>query len=273
MDFWSVILKVLEVEMEQPEPYGWFHLLCWGVVIGLTALLCTRYRNCSRDKIRRVVFAVAVIVAVLEVYKQIVFSLHSSDTGVYFDYQWYSFPWQFCSIPMYVGLLTRVFRKGKIHDALCAFLATYAVFAGVCVMFYPTDVFIDLVGINIQTMVCHGSMIVIGVWLLVSGYVKPEKDSFWGAAAVFVVAVGLALLLNEGAWHTGIIGDETFNMFFISRHMEPSLPVYLLVQQVVPYPWCLVIYVAAFSLAAYIILMAPVGISRLCAKGKKPVAV
>lgn len=260
MDIFADILAFLQAKMETPTSYGWFHLLCWGVVIGLSVLLCTKYRKCSGEVIRKVVFYTAVLTAVLEAYKQFVFSFHFGDNGVYFDFQWYSFPWQFCSSPMYVGLLTGIFRKGKVHDALFAYLATYSLFAGLCVMFYPNDVFISMIGINIQTMVWHGGMVVIGVWLLATQYVKLEHKTILKAACVFTAVILVAIIMNEVAWYTGITGGETFNMFYISRHYPGSLPVYSLVQEVVPYPWCLAIYIAAFTLAAHIVLM----IAMLC---------
>lgn len=260
MDIATEVLAFLQAEMETPTSYGWFHLLCWGVMLLLIAVLCTKYRKCSGEVIRKVVFYTAVLTAVLETYKQIVFSFHIGDNGVYFDFQWYSFPFQFCSSPMYVGLLTGIFRKGKVHEALCAYLATYSLFAGLCVMIYPNDVFIEMIGINIQTMVWHGGMVVIGIWLLVTQYVKLEHRSVMQAACVFVGVIGIAIVLNEVAWYSGIIGDETFNMFYISRHFPGTLPVYSLVQEAVAYPWCLVIYIAAFTMAAHIVLM----IAMLC---------
>ena len=63
------------------------------------------------------------------------------------------------------------------------------------------------------------------------------------------------MVLNEIAHWSGLLDREVFNMFFISRHCKPSLPVYSLVQAVVPYPWCLLIYIVAFTLASYLILL------------------
>jgi hypothetical protein len=51
-------------------------------------------------------------------------------------------------------------------------------------------------------------------------------------------------------------------LFFISPHCEPSLPVYSLVQEVVPYPWCAFLYIGGFSLAAYLVLLMAMLISR-----------
>ena len=201
----------------------------------------------------------------LEIYKQINYSF-SYENGVTFDYQWYAFPWQFCSTPMYVGLLAGLTRKGKIHDAACAFLATYAIFAGLAVMVYPGDVFTGTAGINIQTMICHGTMLPIGAYLYATGHVKLDHKTILKALPIFAVALGIAVAMNEVAYQTGLLQTETFNMFYVSPHCDPHLPVYSLVQQVLPFPWCLMVYILGFTAAAYIMLLGAMGIKALFSK-------
>lgn len=265
MAFFENLLRIMNTKMPVPTPYGWFHLLCFAVVIAVTVALCFWSRRRSSEDIRRMVLAVAVTVVILETYKQVNFSF-GYEGGISFNYLWYAFPFQFCSTPMYIGLLAGLTRKGKLHDAACAYLATYAVFAGICVMFYPVTVFVDTVGINIQTMFCHGSMITIGACLLCSGHVKLEYKTILKALPVFISCVLLAMLMNEIAYRIGIPENDDFNMFFISPHSAPSLPVYSLVQAVVPYPFCLLIYIAGFTAAAFIILLASMGIRTLACK-------
>lgn len=266
MEFLQNLLRVMDMQMERPALYGWFHLL-WLAITVLTAIALCRWYPKDR-KPNGLILAVTLTVIVLEIYKQVNYSFSYTE-GIAFDYQWYAFPFQFCSTPMYVGLLAGLTRKGRVHEAACAYLATFAVFAGVCVMLYPADVFIGTIGINVQTMVCHGSMIFLGAYLLYSGYVKLEHKTVLKGAAVFAVCVGVAMCMNEIAYRTGLLERETFNMFFISPYCEPSLPVYSLVQAVVPYPLCLVIYIGAFTLASFLILWLAMGIRLLAKKWQK----
>ena len=108
-------------------------------------------------------------------------------------------------------------------------------------------------------------MVSVGIYLFGSGYVRAEHKTILKAAPVFCVAVAIAMILNEVAYRTGLLETETFNMFFISPYCDPSLPVYSTVQQHVAYPWCLVLYIAAFTLAAYLMVLAAMGIKRLFA--------
>lgn len=266
MSFFEEILRIFDTQMTKPTLFGWFHIL-WIVLVILGSLgLCLLHKK-KAPNVSGVVLAISVVVALLEIYKQINYSF-SYGNGIHFDFQWYAFPFQFCSTPMYVGLLAGIFRKGKLHDALCAYLATFSVFAGVCVTIYPGDVFVGTVGINIQTMICHGSMIVLGVYLFYCGHVKAAFKTLLKAVPVFAVCVALAALMNELANMTGLLERETFNMFFISPHCAPSLPVYSAVQSAIPFPWCLAVYILAFTLAATIILLIAMGVCRLTEKKK-----
>lgn len=256
--------------MQTPALYGWFHWVSLAVILVLSVYLGVFRKGDSPARIRSTVLLTAVIVTVLEVYKQINYSFSYID-GIAYDYQWYAFPFQFCSTPMYIGLLAGLTKKGKLHEAACAYLATYAVFAGACVMLYPSTVFVGTIGINIQTVVCHGSMIYIGVYLLATGYVKVQHKTILKAIPVFAVCVAVAAIGNEIAYRVGLLETETFNMFFVSPYCEPHLPVYSMVQGVVPFPGCLVIYIIGFSVAAYLMLLAAVGIKALTGKKTKAI--
>lgn len=267
MEFWNQLLQFMDTQMETPLPYGPFHLIWLAVTVGLSVWAAFGAKKHSQKQVSNVLLVTAIAVMLLEIYKQINYTF--GDGSGEPAYQWYAFPWQFCSTPMYVGLLAGLIRKGRVYESLCAYLATFGLFAGAAVMVYPVTVFIGTVGINLQTMICHGSMIVIGVYLLASGQVKLEHKSILRALPVFAVMVGAAVVMNEVAYRTGLLQTHTFNMFFISPYCEPSLPVYSLVQGVVPFPWCLVLYILGFTAAGYIMLLLGMGVKRLSSAEKK----
>ena len=166
---------------------------------------------------------------------------------------------------MYVGLLFGVLKQGKVRDCLAAFLDTYSLFAGLGVMLFPDTVFISTIGINIQTMVHHGSMLVIGFYLLYTGYVKARHSTILRAMPVFASAVALAVIFNEIAHSSGLLENETFNMFYFSPYYEESnIPVYAMVHSAIDnYPVRLILYVFGFSLVAYIILLLAMAVKKL----------
>ena len=267
--FWIKLLEILDTPMETPTSYGWFHILFLVLSVVVGVLLCRLFRD-GQKYAPRVVLVTAAVVFALECYKMVNFGFSYED-GISYSFPWGSFPFQFCSTPMYVGLLTGLFRRGRVHDSLCAYLATYAVFAGLCVMVYPNDVFIETIGINIQTMICHGSMLTVGIYLFGSGYVKAEHKTILKALPVFCGAVLIAVGLNEWAYRSGLLEDHFFNMFYFSPHADPHLPVYSDVQRAlgVDNPLSFIIYIAAFTLAAYLMLLIAMGVRALLNAPKK----
>ena len=262
MHFFQNVLRILDWAMKEPGLFGWYHLMWLGIIAVYTVGLCLWAKKATYDQVRKMVLITAVVVVICEIYKQINFTF-GYENGITADYQWYAFPFQFCSTPMYIGLLAGITRKGRVHDAACAYLATFSVFAGACVMIYPGDVFVETIGINIQTMICHGTMISVGAALFASGHVKLEHKTILKAVPVFAVCVAIACVMNEIAHATGLLNRESYNMFYFSPYGEPSLPVYSLVQGVVPFPWSLIIYVAGFTAAAYLMLLIAKGIGSI----------
>ncbi len=269
VNFWGEILLLLDKKMEVPQSYGLFHIFFFALPVVLAIVLWKIRKHPDERFIRKLMLIISVIVLLLEIYKQINMNFTYDGQTITFDYQWYIFPFQFCSTPLYIGFLTAFTRKGKVHDACCAYLATFAMFAGLCVMVYPVQVFISTIGINIQSMLCHGAMIMVSIYLFATGYVKAEHKTILRAIPVFAVCISLAMIMNEVAYKSGVLNGETFNMFFISPYFPPSLPVYSSVQAVVPYPWSLFIYIVAFSLASYIVLLIPMLIKHIASKKAK----
>ena len=261
------IINFLNASMTEPTSFGWFHLLSILLLIIATIFLCKKFKNPDKKTINKILLIFSLVSIGLEIYKQFNYTFSYDGITITADYQWYAFPFQFCSTPMYIALLAVIVKCEKFHNSLCAYLATFSTFAGICVFAYPEQVFISTIGINIQTMICHGGMIAVGVWLLYSGYVKLQHKTILPACIIFAVMVAMASIMNEVANFTGLLERESFNMFYISPHCDPSLPVYSLVQEAVPFPISLIIYIIAFTLAAYLILL----IAMACAKifGKK----
>jgi hypothetical protein len=266
MQFLGKIVEILSLTAATPKLFGWVHILSFALAVGLGVFLSIRFKNADQKTVRTILFITSVLTIAFEIYKQFVFSASFDGQTVTFDYQWYAFPFQFCSTPMYVGLLASLIKKEWLHKTLCAFLATYGLFAGLVVMFYPGDVFMSIIGINIQTMVCHGLMVSIGIFLLASGYVRPKHSSMLPAICTFAFLISIAMILNEVFYFSGIIGDETFNMFFISRHFPPHLPVYSAIQNVIPFPFCIFFYILGFSSAAYVLLLINIAVQSIVKK-------
>ena len=128
------------------------------------------------------------------------------------------------------------------------------------VFFYPNDVFISTVFINIQTMIHHGVQIIIGVLYL--SYFRKQFTLKWFlyGLAVYGVMIATAMLLN---WLIPYGTEETFNMFYISPSYPSTLPILSIIYPLVPYIVFFLLYLIGFSGIAIGIYYAAKGITKL----------
>ncbi len=189
------IIDYFNGKMNTPNFYGsfnssWFHYLAILLIIIFSYLFLKSLKNINSKDLNKKILTFSIILIVFEIYKQIIFLYNNN-----WEYQWYVFPFQFCSVPIYVSLLAYFVKNEKIKESLINFLATFSLFAGLAVIIYPGDVFTEIIGINVQTMVHHGSMVVLGIGLLVYK-VNLKWISMLRGIIVFVIILGIASLLN-----------------------------------------------------------------------------
>lgn len=261
-------LHWLQGTMTTPTWFGWFHILWLCIMIAECVVIYIFRKKISRKTINIILLTVGIALIIFELYKQIVFSFNynGGNGNSTWSYQWYAFPFQFCSTPMYLMVIAGILRKGKVYNCITSYLATFAAFAGLCVMIYTGGVFTSMIGINIQTMFWHSSMFTIGFLLLATRSVEFNFKTILRASYVFFVMIGLALIMNI-IWHyCGT--DATFNMFFISPYYPCTLVILDKIYQTVPYIIFLLIYLIGFILAASIIF----GVALLLDKLEKRLA-
>ncbi len=263
-------IRILQASMKTPQSYGLWHVVCLLLTAGLAVFLILRFRDAEDKTVRRILFAAWLVMALLEIYKQLVFSMKVSDGVASWDYQWYAFPFQFCSTPLYALPLLVFMKEGRARDAVMTFFSGFSLFAGLAVMFYPGDVFIDMIGINVQTMVHHGLQVALGLFLAAYNRRRLNKKSFLGSLVVFYIFVAAAMVMNAAVYRMFAVKgiDETFNMFYISPHYDCTLPLLSEVYRAVPYAVFLLIYLVGFSLLSFGIYGAERGILSLAVRKK-----
>ena len=129
-------------------------------------------------------------------------------------------------------------------------------------MLYPVSVFISTIGINIQTMVWHGTQVILGVYFIVYYRKSIDLRFFRRGIIVFLIMVGCAMALNMLIPN---YTDETFNMFYISPKFASTLPVLSMLytgpeNPPVPWPAFLALYLVGYTLAALIVYLIAKGI-------------
>lgn len=243
----QIIWDLLNSQMERPSLYGglmnsWFQYLS---LISLSLMMLYVFKASKKDEFHldRSLKIIAFIMIGFEIYKQVLFTYTNE-----WDYRWYAFPFQFCSTPMYIGLLAAYTKHPIIKQGSYLFLSTYGFFAGLAVMLYPVSVYTTDVGINIQTMVHHGGMVLMGFLIMLR--FKPSKKTFIYGILMFTALTLVAIILN--ALHTLLGISGTFNMFFINPSFSSEIPVLSLFQPIVPGMVYIMIFMIGFSVVAFV---------------------
>ena len=177
MDF----LKWTAYELEEaPTSYGFLHILFLVLTVGILVFLIWKIKKIAEDSVKEYV------------YKQIIYTYVHNDGS----YQWYAFPFQFCSTPMYVCLLLPFIKNENIKEAMYGYIAIFGSIAGIMVMIYPEDVFIRTLSICLQSMIWHSSMVILGIFILVKKYDASKIKSVVSSLVVFGIFVILAQIMN-----------------------------------------------------------------------------
>lgn len=257
------MFKILQYEIETPKPFGIFHLFSLLITFVIILHLYNKRDKYNEKQLKRVLAIFGIVVFILELLKQISWA-YDIEKNIW-SYSWYSAPFQLCSMPMYVSLICLFLKKGKVRDALLSFICFYTILGSIAAMILPNNCFVSDLLVNIHTMYLHCGAFVLSIYLLMNE-IKPTFKNFKGAFIVFIICVSIALALNISFYKTGIIGDHTFNMFYISPYFTSELPVFSTLQESVPYPVFLLIYIFGLTLGASIIFGIAKLINKLCNK-------
>lgn len=266
MNFFEKIVHFFSAEMTTPTNYGIWHIISLLLVIGLTVFLCVKFKDCKDKTFRRIILISWVVILVLEIYKQIVFSFDWDGNIATWDFEWYAFPFQLCSMPLYLLPFVAFLKDGKVRDSIMSFLATFAFFGGLATMLYPNNVFISTIGINIQTMVHHGLQVVLGIFIFVYNRKKFNLKFFLLGIIPYVILVAIAMMSNLIMFR---VLSEEFNMFYISPYYECVLPLLGDIQKAVPYVVFLLTYILGFVLVACLMYLIMRGIYKLTQRKHK----
>ena len=148
--------------MEKPKAYGLFHLCFMLIGFFLCGFLAWKLRNLGEKGTRRVLLTVGVFLAVSEIYKQL-FYTYVIGGG---HYQWWIFPFQLCSIPMYFCLILPFIKQGKISRAMYTFLMTYNFLGGMISFFEPSGLFHEYWTLTLHALIWHMMLVFLGLLLL-----------------------------------------------------------------------------------------------------------
>lgn len=182
-----------------------------------------------------------------------IWSVEYSKGAFVWDYQWYAFLFQLCTMPIYICLICLFLKKSWLRDSLLSFVAYTTILGSIASAVMPDSLFVPDILVNVHTMWLHLGSLAVSIYLFISSEVLVSRKSFLQAIVVFLVVITLASILNVCIYNSGVLKGETFNMLYISPYFESTLPVFNNIYNSVPYMLFLIIYILALSLGSGII--------------------
>lgn len=230
-----------------PGMFSWFHILCLVLMVLFTVVMCKLFASKHSPAMDRKVIGVFAVLLVLgEVFKQLFWFEY------YGYYRFEIFPFQFCSVPIYVSVFASLVPSEKIREVCYRFLAFFGIIGGLAVMAVPSAVlYTYFVSISIHSMVWHSILIAMGVYLIVSrGYGKKFKElltpfyMYLGCIVLALIGNVLVYKLHLGtpACHEG----DNLSMFYLSPYYPTQFPLLGAVQEF-SYPLFVLTYIAIFT--------------------------
>lgn len=255
-------LHFLQGEMEVPGIFSWFHFLMLIPIIGLTFLISFFFRNSEEKVYKRILFIFWVILIVLEVFKQLIKSFHYGNPS-YWEYSVRDFPFSICSIIYYftpIILFVNKEKHPKLVDAANGYLCFISLFMGLLVCIYTDMVMGRLIFINIQSLVHHGTQVIIGVYIYVWNRKNITIKTLYRTLIAFIITVPIAIIINLSFY------PHFINMFFINPMIITNLPVGNIIQEKAGYPVYLILFLLAVTLVTYLTYLVETSIYKLVLK-------
>lgn len=128
-------------------------------------------------------------------------------------YDWWYFPFQLCSIPMYFLPLYRYLKSIQVKLVVLTFFMTYSLLGGVAVFFDTSGMHYSLAILTVHSYLWHILLIIIGVFsgVLLLKNTYPSPTLFLRATLLYGVCCMIAAFLNR------IISSFTnINLFYIN---------------------------------------------------------
>lgn len=231
-------------QMDKPPAYGAFHLGFFFCGLAVVILLAFILRKTNDKQNRIVLLCCGLFLLLTELYKQL-FYYYVIGNGTY---QWWIFPFQLCSVPMYMCLLCAFLPKGKLSDALMDFMLSFNLMGGFIAFLEPSGLMHEYWTLTLHAFVWHMTMIFVGLYLGFSGRAGRTLKGYRNSVFVFVGLCIVAFIINLLLWDVSA-GD--INMFYVGPRISPII---VFKDIAANWGWYVntPIYILALSIAAFI---------------------
>lgn len=231
--------------MKQPPAYGAFHILYTLLGFALCAFVAWKLRKVSDKTAGRILFCVGLLLILSEIFKQLFYYFAMMDNR----YSWNDFPFQLCSVPMYMCVVVPFLKPGKLQRGMYSFMVLYNLLGGAISFAEPSGLLHGYWFLTVHALVWHMMLVFIGLFICFSKRGGNQKSDYVSATWTFLAMSGVAFGLNCFVQYW--LGEK-MNMFFVG---PGNSPIVVFAQFSEWFGWYVntPIYLLALCLGAYIV--------------------
>ncbi len=230
-----------------------------------------------------ILFLTGLFLITFELYKQISFNrIRGFNIGN--GYAWTIFPWQICSIPMFIAIFMPLIKKDYLRNILIAYMGVYAMIGGFVALFINQEGLFSWhdIGIYIHTITWHLVLMMLGFFSI--GILSIGKGKYTRNLKVVLITYGMILIFSVIAqlinffvpYIYGVDDCRAYdtNMWYISMWYPTCVFILKDIQALSPgingYGWGLAyfLYMIGLGLADIIVILIYFGIYRCFSKLK-----
>lgn len=238
------VIKKTAWTMVPPEPYSAFHI--WFLIAGITLAVFAAYyfsKKWGRKKLPILLFVCGVILTVSEIYKQLF--LYYVVNGEVYD--WWYFPFQLCSLPMYFCMLIPLVSSEKVRKILYTFMQDFNLLGGVMALAEPTGLLHPYWTLTLHGLLWHILLIFIGLSIAFCRASDTSIKGFFKTLPLFAICCVIASIINVSAKPQG-----QADMFYISPYHPSCQIVFHQIALVVGTFWGNVVYLLSVCTGGFI---------------------
>lgn len=170
------------------------------------------------------------------------------------SYNWWYFPFQLCSIPMYILIAYPWLRSPGIRRTLLTFLMSYTLLGGIAVFADTSGLHYAYAPLTAHSYLWHCLLILIGISC---GFIyfrffgnKNTLHAFAGSTGLYLICCAAAEGFNLSFDRFGEI-----NMFYINPDYQMQQIVFHDLSLVIGNPPAILLYIAATVFGAFLLLL------------------
>lgn len=215
-EFLDQLLTATAWKMNDPPSYGVFHLTFLTVGLILSVFAAWRLRKLGDKGNRILLLSVGIFLMVAEVYKQLFYYFYMEDGS----YAWWIFPFQLCSVPMYMCVIAPLLKPGRVQKSMYNFMMIYNLLGGFISFLEPSGLLHGYLTLTLHSCTWHMLLVFVGLYLCFSGRAGFEMKDYRSATGTFLLLCVVAFCINLIFWD---VSGGTINMFFIGPKNSPLI--------------------------------------------------